>query len=216
MSHHKKIFVNPFHTNKFFANMKRAGKDFSGRITPLLDTIMVQASKEVGGDSDHPTDSNQIPIVDQPSTSFQPKQKQKYEVMHPIISYKRLQKLYSATFKWKSRQAKPKARGNYFQIKRVDESSKRYSSMIRLLQGIDREDLQTLWKLVKTKHGDKRPEDGHERVFVKRKDFKEVMLNHTIRIKYGEITKFIRYCGKLKIHVDALCQVRKMLTIFHV
>ncbi|GJT11743.1 hypothetical protein Tco_0858785 [Tanacetum coccineum] len=30
--------------------------------------------------------------------------------------------------------------------------------------GIDREDLQTLWKLVKTKHGDTRPEDEHERV----------------------------------------------------
>ncbi|GJZ76073.1 hypothetical protein Tco_0640538 [Tanacetum coccineum] len=29
---------------------------------------------------------------------------------------------------------------------------------------IDREDLQTLWKLVKTKHGDIRPEDEHERV----------------------------------------------------
>ncbi|GKA92866.1 hypothetical protein Tco_0814791 [Tanacetum coccineum] len=53
------------------------GKDFSGRITPLFDTMMVQASEEVGEDSDHPTDSNQIPIVDQPSTSSQPKQKQK-------------------------------------------------------------------------------------------------------------------------------------------
>ncbi|GJS65397.1 hypothetical protein Tco_0679961 [Tanacetum coccineum] len=30
--------------------------------------------------------------------------------------------------------------------------------------GIDREDLQTLWKLVKTKHGDTRLEDDHERV----------------------------------------------------
>ncbi|GJS78847.1 putative ribonuclease H-like domain-containing protein [Tanacetum coccineum] len=38
------------------------------------------------------------------------------------------------------------------------------SSMIRMLQGIDREDLQTLWKLVKTKHGDTRPGDEHERV----------------------------------------------------
>ncbi|GJS36020.1 putative ribonuclease H-like domain-containing protein [Tanacetum coccineum] len=46
MSHHKKIFVNPSHTKKFFANMKRVGKDFSGRITPLFDTMMVQASKE--------------------------------------------------------------------------------------------------------------------------------------------------------------------------
>ncbi|GJR70733.1 hypothetical protein Tco_0016798 [Tanacetum coccineum] len=46
----------------------------------------------------------------------------------------------------------------------ADGSSNRYSSMIRMLQGIDREDLQTLWKLVKTNHGDTRPEDDHERV----------------------------------------------------
>ncbi|GKC49748.1 hypothetical protein Tco_1072493 [Tanacetum coccineum] len=52
----------------------------------------------------------------------------------------------------------------HYQLIRADGSSKRYSSMIRLLQGIDREDLQTLWKLVKTKHGDLRPEDEHERV----------------------------------------------------
>ncbi|GJW94541.1 putative ribonuclease H-like domain-containing protein [Tanacetum coccineum] len=77
MSHHKKIFVNPSYTKKFFANMKREGKDFSGRITPLFDTMMVQASEKVGEDSEHLTDSNQIPIVDQPSTSSPPKKKQK-------------------------------------------------------------------------------------------------------------------------------------------
>ncbi|GKA19926.1 hypothetical protein Tco_0699841 [Tanacetum coccineum] len=57
--------------------MKRDGKDFSRRITPLFDTMMVQAYEEVGEDSDHPTDSNQIPIIDQPSTSSQPKKRQK-------------------------------------------------------------------------------------------------------------------------------------------
>ncbi|GKC66531.1 hypothetical protein Tco_1099129 [Tanacetum coccineum] len=51
----------------------------------------------------------------------------------------------------------------YYQLIRADGSSKRYSSMIRMLQDIDREDLQTLWKLVKTNHGDIRPEDEHER-----------------------------------------------------
>ncbi|GJY74008.1 hypothetical protein Tco_0478439 [Tanacetum coccineum] len=70
MSTHKKICVNPFHTKKVFANMKRAGKDFSGRITPLFDTMMVQ---EMGEDSDHLTDSTPIPIIDQPSSSSQPK-----------------------------------------------------------------------------------------------------------------------------------------------
>ncbi|GJV78318.1 hypothetical protein Tco_1509902 [Tanacetum coccineum] len=50
----------------------------------------------------------------------------------------------------------------HYQLIRADGSSKRYSSMIRILQGIDREDLLTLWKLVKTKHGDIRLEDDHE------------------------------------------------------
>ncbi|GKB37296.1 hypothetical protein Tco_0882238 [Tanacetum coccineum] len=76
MSTHKKIFVNPFHTKKVFANMKRAGKGFSGRITPLFDTMMVQVSKEVGADSGHPTDSTQVPILDHPSTSSKPKKNQ--------------------------------------------------------------------------------------------------------------------------------------------
>ncbi|GJR80997.1 hypothetical protein Tco_0151782 [Tanacetum coccineum] len=52
----------------------------------------------------------------------------------------------------------------HYQLIRADGSSKRYSSMIRMLQGIDKEDLQNPWKLVKTKHGDARPEDEHERV----------------------------------------------------
>ncbi|GJW46140.1 hypothetical protein Tco_0077786 [Tanacetum coccineum] len=53
----------------------------------------------------------------------------------------------------------------YYQLIRADGCSKRYSSMIRMFQDIDKEDLQILWKLVKTKHGDIRPEDEHERVF---------------------------------------------------
>ncbi|GJT03855.1 hypothetical protein Tco_0838317 [Tanacetum coccineum] len=52
----------------------------------------------------------------------------------------------------------------HYQLIRADGSFKRYSSMIRMLQGIDIEDLQTLWKLVKTKHGDTRPTYEHERV----------------------------------------------------
>ncbi|GJY23795.1 hypothetical protein Tco_0397453 [Tanacetum coccineum] len=52
----------------------------------------------------------------------------------------------------------------YFKLIRADGSSKRYSSMIKMLQGIDREDLETLWKLVKAKHENTRPEDDYERV----------------------------------------------------
>ncbi|GJS86536.1 putative ribonuclease H-like domain-containing protein [Tanacetum coccineum] len=52
----------------------------------------------------------------------------------------------------------------YFQLKKSDGSSKRYSSIIQMLKNIDREDLETLWKLVKAKHGNKRQEEAYERV----------------------------------------------------
>ncbi|GJV04824.1 putative ribonuclease H-like domain-containing protein [Tanacetum coccineum] len=74
MSHHKKIYVNPSHTKKIFANMKREGNDFSGRVTPLFATMMVQPNQEEGVDSGIPTDSHQTPITTQPSTSRSQKQ----------------------------------------------------------------------------------------------------------------------------------------------
>ncbi|GKA14686.1 putative ribonuclease H-like domain-containing protein [Tanacetum coccineum] len=55
-------------------------------------------------------------------------------------------------------------RMGYFKLIRANRSSKRYSSMIKKLQDIDREDLETLWKLVKSKHGNTRPEEYYERV----------------------------------------------------
>ncbi|GJV29172.1 hypothetical protein Tco_1385620 [Tanacetum coccineum] len=48
MTKHKEIYVTPSHTKKVFANMKREGKGFSGRVTPLFQTMMVQAPKELG------------------------------------------------------------------------------------------------------------------------------------------------------------------------
>ncbi|GKB93742.1 hypothetical protein Tco_0979879 [Tanacetum coccineum] len=52
---------------------------------------------------------------------------------------------------------------SYYQIIRADGSSKRYSAFIQMLKSFDREDLETLWKLVKAKHGSTRPEEGYER-----------------------------------------------------
>ncbi|GJW96515.1 hypothetical protein Tco_0178323 [Tanacetum coccineum] len=52
----------------------------------------------------------------------------------------------------------------HYQLIREDRSSKRYSSMIRMLQGIDREDLEALWRIVKAKYGDTRLKNEFERV----------------------------------------------------
>ncbi|GKA99162.1 hypothetical protein Tco_0827099 [Tanacetum coccineum] len=72
--------------------MKREGKDFSGRVTPLFATMMVQANQEEGVDSGIPTASQQTPITIQPSTSkpqkkqSRRKQKKTTAVPHPSDS----------------------------------------------------------------------------------------------------------------------------------
>ncbi|GJW75278.1 putative ribonuclease H-like domain-containing protein [Tanacetum coccineum] len=63
MSRHKGIYVIPSHTKKVFANMKRPGNGFSGKVTPLFETMMVQATEDIGEDSADPTDSHSTPIV---------------------------------------------------------------------------------------------------------------------------------------------------------
>ncbi|GJZ43031.1 hypothetical protein Tco_0590286 [Tanacetum coccineum] len=52
----------------------------------------------------------------------------------------------------------------YYQIIRADGSSKMYLVFRYMLKSFDNEDLETLWKLIKAKHGSTRPEEGYERV----------------------------------------------------
>ncbi|GKC20209.1 hypothetical protein Tco_1022359 [Tanacetum coccineum] len=52
----------------------------------------------------------------------------------------------------------------YYQIIKANGSSKMYLVFSHMLKSFDREDLETLWKLVKAKHGSTRLEEGYERV----------------------------------------------------
>ncbi|GJS57045.1 putative ribonuclease H-like domain-containing protein [Tanacetum coccineum] len=93
MSKHKKTYDIPSHSKKVFANMKRQGNKFSGRITPLFPTMLVQAQEEVGEGSANLIDPHHTPTDSQPST-LQPQQKQtsrkskkkNIEVPHPSDS----------------------------------------------------------------------------------------------------------------------------------
>ncbi|GJS42829.1 hypothetical protein Tco_0567872 [Tanacetum coccineum] len=76
MSNHNRIHVAPSHTKKIFRNMKRVGKGFSSRVTPLFPTMVVQAQEEIGESSANPTDPYHTPTIIQPSTS-QPQKTQK-------------------------------------------------------------------------------------------------------------------------------------------
>nr|GEW66812.1 hypothetical protein [Tanacetum cinerariifolium] len=75
MDNHTRIYASPSHTKKIFRNIKRVGKGFSRKDTPLFPTMMVQAQKELGEDIVIPTESYPTPIITQ--LSSQPSWKQK-------------------------------------------------------------------------------------------------------------------------------------------
>ncbi|GJS69946.1 hypothetical protein Tco_0702787 [Tanacetum coccineum] len=84
---------------------------------------------------------------------------------------------------------------SYFKIIRADGSSKRYSAFIQMLRSFDMEDLETLWKLVKAKHGSTRLEEGYERVL------------------WGDLkTMFEHHAEDLVLHVFMLVEKRYPLT----
>nr|GEW98768.1 putative ribonuclease H-like domain-containing protein [Tanacetum cinerariifolium] len=76
MSKHNEIYLIPSHTKKIFSNMKRVGKDISGKETPLFPIMMVQAQEDMGEVLAIPTDPHHTPTITQPSTS-KPQKKQK-------------------------------------------------------------------------------------------------------------------------------------------
>ncbi|GKA30020.1 hypothetical protein Tco_0716265 [Tanacetum coccineum] len=75
MSNHNRIYVTPSHTKKIFGNMRRVGKGFSGRETPLFPTMVVHNQEEMGEGSAIPTDPHHTPTFIQPSPQPQKTQK---------------------------------------------------------------------------------------------------------------------------------------------
>ncbi|GJV05411.1 hypothetical protein Tco_1343067 [Tanacetum coccineum] len=75
MSNHNGIYIAPSHTKKIFRNMRRVGKGFSGRVTPLFQTMVVQNQVELGEGSAIPTDPHHTPTFIQPSPEPQKTQK---------------------------------------------------------------------------------------------------------------------------------------------
>nr|GEX83375.1 reverse transcriptase domain-containing protein [Tanacetum cinerariifolium] len=53
---------------------------------------------------------------------------------------------------------------SYYKIIKADGSLKVYLVFSHMLKSFDREDVETLWKLVKAKHGSTRPEEDYKRV----------------------------------------------------
>nr|GEV28145.1 hypothetical protein [Tanacetum cinerariifolium] len=65
LSTHKRIYIAPSPLKKIFRNMRRVGKGFSGRVTPLFPTMVHQLGEGLA----ILTDPQHIPTIIQPSSS---------------------------------------------------------------------------------------------------------------------------------------------------
>ncbi|GJR95109.1 hypothetical protein Tco_0267283 [Tanacetum coccineum] len=72
MATHTRTYIAPSHTKKIFANMRRQGKDFSGRVTPLFPTMVVQAQEEMGEGSAMPMPKRKDSEIPQSSVPSDP------------------------------------------------------------------------------------------------------------------------------------------------
>ncbi|GKC16032.1 ribonuclease H-like domain-containing protein [Tanacetum coccineum] len=60
MPTHKRIYITPSHTKKIFRNMRRVGIGFSGRNTPLFQTMVVQDQAEIDEDVNEEMDDSLV------------------------------------------------------------------------------------------------------------------------------------------------------------
>ncbi|GJQ92084.1 hypothetical protein Tco_0003223 [Tanacetum coccineum] len=66
------VYVTPAHTQKVFSNMSRKGVKFSGKVTPLFDSMLVPHQAPEGEGSEQPTEPQPTPSPTHPSTGDQP------------------------------------------------------------------------------------------------------------------------------------------------
>nr|GEV00392.1 hypothetical protein [Tanacetum cinerariifolium] len=92
MARHKEMYIISSHTKKIFTNMRRIGVGFSGVITPLFDTMMVQAAVDMG---DTPVETHQTPIdedhVNTPSSDPLPSGEDSITLNKLMVFYTNLQ-----------------------------------------------------------------------------------------------------------------------------
>ncbi|GJX85051.1 hypothetical protein Tco_0335825, partial [Tanacetum coccineum] len=66
------VYITPAHTLKVFSNMSRKGVKFSGKVTPLFDSMLVPHQAPEGEGSEQPTEPQPTPFPTQPSIGDQP------------------------------------------------------------------------------------------------------------------------------------------------
>nr|GEW24655.1 hypothetical protein [Tanacetum cinerariifolium] len=134
---------------KVFGNMKRVGKGFSGRETPLFPAMMVQAQEDMGEGSTHPTDPHHTPtIMRTEDVNESVELKRCLEIVPDdgndvTIDATRLSSKYLTIVDYKIYKERRKI---FFQIIRADGNSRMYLTFSKMLKNFDREDLETMFE----------------------------------------------------------------------
>ncbi|GJY27430.1 hypothetical protein Tco_0402156 [Tanacetum coccineum] len=103
-----------------------------------------------------------------------------------------------------------KGMNGYYEIMRAYGSAKTYLLFSQLLKEFDREDLENLWKLVKAKHGNTRPEEVH---FVRFEDIHVYMLvEKRYPLKPATITDTMNKKLKFDYWNEICYQLLKLMT----
>nr|GEU92178.1 retrotransposon protein, putative, unclassified [Tanacetum cinerariifolium] len=89
ISNPERKYISPSHTKNFFGNMKRIGKGFSGRTTPLFLTMVAQS--QLGEGSAMPIDPHYTPIIlqslsSQPQKTHKPRKPNRKDTQLPRLS----------------------------------------------------------------------------------------------------------------------------------
>ncbi|GKE26549.1 hypothetical protein Tco_1441933 [Tanacetum coccineum] len=136
-----------FRTDLMKGSSKRAGTELEQEVTKKQKVDDVQETAKVDNDQEAAKIKELIEIVPD-------KEEVAIDVIPLAVKPPRI-------VDWKIHKEGKKT---YYQIIRADGSLKMYLVFGHMLKIFDREDLETLWKLVKAKHGSTRPEEGYERV----------------------------------------------------
>ncbi|GKD13974.1 hypothetical protein Tco_1198381 [Tanacetum coccineum] len=144
---------------KHFARLRAEDKNY-GEIQKLFDKAMKRLNMFVDMDTELVKESSKKAEMVQESSSNRAGEELKFE----SDNSNKLNLTHLATkppiiVDWKIIK---EGKMGYFQIIKSQCYSRRYSSMIKMIQNIDREDLETLWKFVKAKHRNTRPEEAYE------------------------------------------------------
>ncbi|GJW46213.1 hypothetical protein Tco_0077859 [Tanacetum coccineum] len=136
-----------FKTDLVEGSSKRAGTELEQEVTKKQKVDDVQETAEVDDDQEAAKIKELMEIVPD-----------KEEVAIDAIP---LAVKPPSIVDWKSHKEGKKT---YYHIIRADGSSKMYLFFSHMLKKSYSKDLETLWKLVKAKHGSTRPQEGYKRV----------------------------------------------------